>query len=103
MRANRKSKVQPSQLARRKARPQRLPAAEYTPHAYANAVRVAAEKAGVPHWHPNQLRHLVASEVRKAHGLEAAQVLLGHTRANVTEVYAERDQRLADSVGAAIG
>lgn len=38
------------------------------------------------HWHPNQLRHSFATRVRRAHGLEAAQVLLGHSRADVTQV-----------------
>ena len=54
-------------------------------------------------WAPNQLRHLFATEVRRAHGLEAAQVLLGHSRADVTQVYAERDTVLATSVAAKIG
>jgi integrase len=102
-RQKRKSKVQPSQLSRRKAKPQRVPAADYTPHTYAHAVRVAAGKAKVPHWHPNQLRHLFATEVRKEHGLEAAQVLLGHSRADVTQVYAERNEQLAATVAAKIG
>jgi integrase len=52
------------------------------------------------HWHPNQLRHSFATRVRKAHGLEAAQVLLGHARANVTQVYAERNEELAARVAA---
>ena len=102
-RRKRKSKVTPSQQNRRKPKPQLIPASEYTPHTYAHAVRVAAKKAGVPHWHPNQLRHLFATEVRKDHGLEAAQVLLGHSRANVTEVYAERNITLASAVAAKIG
>ncbi|VTT98771.1 catalytic phage domain protein : Integrase, catalytic core, phage domain protein OS=Rhodopirellula sallentina SM41 GN=RSSM_06627 PE=4 SV=1: Phage_integrase [Gemmataceae bacterium] len=55
------------------------------------------------HWHPNQLRHSYATKVRKAHGLEAAQVLLGHSRADVTQVYAERNEELAVSVAAKIG
>jgi integrase len=54
-------------------------------------------------WHPNQLRHSFATAVRKAHGLEAAQVLLGHSRADVTQVYAERNEALATSVAAKIG
>ena len=37
------------------------------------------------HWHPNQLRHSYATKVRREHGLEAAQVLLGHSRADVTQ------------------
>jgi hypothetical protein len=41
--------------------------------------------------------------VRRAYGLEAAQVLLGHARADVTQVYAERDGRLAFRVAREIG
>ncbi len=54
-------------------------------------------------WHPYQLRHSFATRVRKNHGLEAAQVLLGHSRADVTQVYAERDESLAATVAASVG
>lgn len=54
-------------------------------------------------WHPNQLRHAFATRVRKQHGLEAAQVLLGHARADVTQVYAERNEQLAMAVVTKIG
>jgi integrase len=54
-------------------------------------------------WHAHQLRHTHATEVRRAFGLEAAQVALGHATANVTQVYAERDLALATKVAAAIG
>ena len=54
-------------------------------------------------WHPNQLRHTFATRVRKQHGLEAAQVLLGHSRADVTQVYAEKNMELAAAVVAKIG
>jgi integrase len=54
-------------------------------------------------WHPNQLRHSFATRVRKEYGLEAAQVMLGHSRADVTQVYAERDEHLAAMVAAKIG
>ena len=50
------------------------------------------------HWHPNQLRHTRATEIRRQYGLEAAQVTLGHAKADVTQVYAERDIKLAASV-----
>jgi integrase len=60
-------------------------------------------RAGVPHWHPNQLRHTHATEVRRRFGLEAAQVMLGHARADVTQVYAERDLALATKVAAEMG
>ncbi len=102
-RATRKTKVQPSQMSRRKGNPQRKPGEFYTRFTYASAVARACVKAGVPHWHPNQLRHSRATEVRGAYGLEAAQVVLGHARANVTEVYAERNQSLAARVAAETG
>ncbi|MBY0460186.1 MAG: site-specific integrase, partial [Gemmataceae bacterium] len=103
MRAARKTKVQPSQAARRARRPKRSPGSRYTPTAYSHAVAKAAKKAGVPHWHPNQIRHTFATSVRKAHGLEAAQVLLGHARADVTQVYAERDMGLAIQIAQEVG
>jgi integrase len=103
MRANRKSKVQPSQLSRRATNPKRPPGLAFTTTGYDHAVAKAACRAGVPHWHPNQLRHLFATEVRKAHGLEAAQVLLGHAKADITQLYAERDLTLASAVAAKIG
>jgi len=43
------------------------------------------------HWSPNQLRHSAATQIRKHHGLEAAQILLGHSQLGTTQVYAERD------------
>ena len=54
-------------------------------------------------WSPNQLRHTAATEVRKQFGLEAAQTLLGHSQADVTQVYAERDHALAAKVARQIG
>ena len=49
-------------------------------------------------WHPNQLRHTAATEIRRQFGLEAAQLVLGHSSAAITDaVYAERDAaRVAD-------
>lgn len=89
--------------AKRVAAPKRTPGGSYAVTSYAHAVKRAALKAGVAHWHPNQLRHTFATQVRKQHGLEAAQVLLGHARADVTQVYAERDGALAATVAAKIG
>lgn len=55
------------------------------------------------HFHPNQLRHNAATRLRREFGLEAAQVVLGHKHANVTQVYAERDVRAARDVMAKVG
>lgn len=54
-------------------------------------------------WSPNQLRHAAATRIRKEFGLEAAQIMLGHSQANVTEIYAERDCSKAREVAARIG
>lgn len=105
MRAARRSKVTPSQVCRKKAapNPRAMPAAAYSAHSYARAVERAARRAGVAHWHTNQLRHTHATAVRKRFGLEGAQVALGHSRADVTQVYAERDDELAERVAREVG
>ena len=54
-------------------------------------------------WSPNQLRHTAATRIRKQFGLEAAQVILGHAAADVTQVYAERDADKAREVLRQIG
>jgi integrase len=54
-------------------------------------------------WHPNQIRHTVGTEVRARYGLEAAQCLLGHSNADVTQTYAERDMKQAADVARKIG
>jgi integrase len=64
---------------------------------------VADDAQLFPAWHPHQLRHTHGTEVRRRFGLEAAQVTLGHSQANVTEIYAERDLALAVRVAAEIG
>src|SRR5262249_21118148 len=83
--------------------PKRKPAERYNVSSYDHAVTTACEKAGVPRWHPNQLRHTYATRVRKERGLEAAQVVLGHATADITQVYAERDLTLAAEVAAKMG
>lgn len=64
----------------------------------------AARKVETDRWHsehawaPNQLRHTRATDVRARYGLEASQVILGHASADVTQIYAERDEALARKV-----
>ena len=52
----------------------------------------------IPHWHPHQLRHTRATEIRVKYGLDGAQVSLGHSSADVTQIYAERDFDLARTI-----
>lgn len=54
-------------------------------------------------WSPNRLRHSAATEIRKRYGLEAAATVLGHAKADVTQIYAERDYTLAANVARQIG
>ena len=119
MRARRRTRVQPSQRHRRKRHPVRAPKACYTKDSYGRAIqrgiakanRQAAEEAAtigadpvlIPHWHLNQLRHSAATQIRRQFGLEAAQVILGHSKADVTQVYAERDTGLAVNIMRRIG
>lgn len=120
-REQRKTKVQPSQVNRKKPNPKRTAGPHYTKNSYRRAVNRACELAfplpdGVAKgsaeakawrkahdWSPNRLRHTAATEIRKKFGLEAAQVVLGHSSADVTQVYAERDQGLAAKIMGEVG
>ncbi|WP_442485131.1 tyrosine-type recombinase/integrase [Aeoliella sp. SH292] len=111
----------------RKTSPNRTPGDRYDTAAYRRAIHRACDRA-FPHptlgsrkaltteeqvelqlwqsehrWSPNQLRHAAATSIRKHFGLEAAQIVLGHASANVTQIYAERDLGKGIEVARAIG
>lgn len=54
-------------------------------------------------FHAHQIRHTVATEVRRAHGLEAAQVMLGHSTLQATQVYAEKNEAVGRRIAADVG
>jgi integrase len=99
----RKTKVQPSQQNRKRRKPRKILGEHYTVASYDRAVAKACQRAGVPHWHPNQLRHAKATELRREAGLDAARVVLGHRSPQVTEVYAELDVNKAAEVMGRLG
>jgi integrase len=129
-RANRKTPLYcDSSRRRRKRKPKRAAGECYSDNSYYHAIKRACNKA-FPHpklghimrssftdaekrelrewqaqhlWAPNRLRHTAATEIRKNHGLEAAQVILGHSQLGVTQVYAERDIAKGMEVARAIG
>ncbi len=106
LRRRRKTPLTPSQRAREAKRKESQNSRlndRYSEDAYGKAVRKAAAKAGVEIWSPNRLRHLAASRVRATYGLEAAQCVLGHARADTTQIYAERDYARAVKIAAEIG
>jgi integrase len=100
-------------------KPRRKPGSRYDVHSYRRAIHRACDAAFPPpdgteleeikkwrsehRWSPNRLRHTFATEVRKRDGLEAAQALLGHAKADVTQIYAERDLALAQRVAREVG
>ena len=102
-RKKRKSKVQPSQISRAKPNPKNPPRTGYDVNSYRRAITRAAKKAEATKWAPNQLRHSRATEIRAKYGLEGAQVVLGHDKADVTQIYAERDNKLAERIMREIG
>ncbi len=115
-RLKRASPLTPSQRARKpKRNGKRRPRDHFDAASYRRAIARAVEAlneelkgkdpkaAPVPDWCPNQLRHAAATEIRKKFGLEAAQVVLGHSTADITQVYAERNQALAAKVIRQIG
>jgi integrase len=101
-----------------KRRPKRSPGEAYTTTAYGTAIARACDKADtwakggvvianheriLPRWHPHQLRHTAATEIRKRFGIEGAQNVLGHATLKMTELYAEKNSEAASQIAAAIG
>ena len=113
-RQNRKTAITPSQAKRKpKKNPKRAKRDRYDVASYRRRITYGIKKANrqrkregrqpIPHWSPLQLRHSRATEVRKNFGIEAAQVVLGHVRADVTQIYAERNLGVAIQVAKETG
>ena len=54
-------------------------------------------------WHPHQLRHNAGTELRREFGIEAARLILGHSSAAITEIYAEIDRDQAKLIAGKVG
>lgn len=111
-RANRKTPLTLSQARRKpKANPRSPKHERYDVDSYRRAIEYAIRKANkhrgpddpIPRCCPLQLRHSRATEVRKLFGIEGAQVSLGHATADVTQVYAERNESLAREIALRTG
>jgi Phage integrase family len=89
-RATRLTKVQPSQICRKKAKPKKQPGDRFDSLTINKAVRVACERAGVPRWHCHQLRHTAALEISRRFGLEGARSVLGHRTVHMSAHYSGR-------------
>lgn len=98
---DRTTPIYPSELRSKAARklqrankPSRLKP-HYSTSSYGKAIIYAFEAASkrgveIPHWHPNQLRHAIATEIRKSLGQQQAQLWLGHLHLSTTGIYAEK-------------
>lgn len=75
----------------------------YTRNAYLYAIYRACDRAGIARWSPNRLRHARATELRKQYGLEATKAILGHSKVETTQIYAEADYERARTVMAQVG
>jgi integrase len=84
-------------------KPRKAPGDAYTTGSYAKAIKYACQRGKLEPWSPNQLRHNAATAIRKEFGLEAAQVILGHSEIGTTQVYAEQDTAKAIAVAKAVG
>jgi integrase len=87
----------PKRPRSRRAHPRRRCGERYSVRAYDRAVERACQRAGVDHWAPNQLRHAAATRLRSELGIELTRILLGHSSAVTSEVYAEADFEKARS------
>jgi integrase len=77
-------RVDPRQAKRRG---RRLPGRFYSRCGFAQVIARACDRAKVPNWTPNLLRHAAATRLREIHGIEAAQVVLGHSKPDTTLIY----------------
>lgn len=90
----------------------------YTNESYRRAVARGCERADawakgglvvgndevvVPHWHPHQLRHNFATEMRKDYGAEAALTMLGDKSTRMIDIYAEKNRSAAMKIMAEVG
>lgn len=76
----------------------------YSLHGYTSSIRHACKAAGVPVWTPGRLRHNAATVIRQKCGdIDAARVVLGHSEASTTTIYAERDLEAAREIMRQVG
>jgi len=80
----------------------------YSPASYRRAIVRGIENAAlsgvkIPKWSPHAIRHARGHEIRRTHGIEAVQAILGHASLSASEIYSERRLNTAREIAAAIG
>ena len=112
-RKQRMTPMTPSQAKRKPAaQPKRPRRDHYDTSSYQGVIDYGIKRANksrngkgrsCPTRFPLQIRHSRGTEVRRLYGLDAAQAALGHARADVTEVYAEKNLELAIRIAKEMG
>ena|GEM_PF-510608 len=107
-RAQRKTKIAPSQAARDKARAAKPSyySEFYNMGSYRSALEYAINKGNkvlpegeqIPHWFPYLLRNAAATDIELKHGLDQAQAQLGHKSANMTRRYSKAQLRMREKL-----
>lgn len=99
----------------RKKDPKTLPGDRYTPGTYRQAIHYACDAVFDPDgekrkgkvtdhlWSPNQLRHTALTRIERRFGCDRARAVGGHTKVETTQIYVERDMRLAIEVAQEAG
>ena len=103
--ANRKSKITPSQTARKKRNAQKpkRQRTHYTKRAYHKVVSQSIQIANrnlpdgekIPHWNPGMIRHTGISPLTLHKGLDAARAVAGQKTISVTQGYNHADVQIA--------
>ena len=104
----------------RTSKPKRTAGYCYTTGTYGKAILRACDKAFPPpstmkkkdeikewqsnhRWSPNRLRHSFATTTTKEHDIVVASILMGHAKADVTQIYAQQDRDKAIAARRAMG
>jgi integrase len=88
----------PGDLARTEGETRKAWLARLTPEQLAELKRWQSQHR----WHPNRLRHSRATELRQ-HGLDLTKTVLGHSKLETSQVYAEKDLKAAMELMKRIG
>lgn len=74
-----------------------------SPKLYRQAIARVCRAAGVEPWSPSRLRHNYATTIRREAGLEATKVMLGHSKVETSQIYAEIDTAKAADIARRFG
>ncbi len=103
----RQTPVYPSHQARyereKASRGRRSHRDHYSVTSYRQAIERACDAAKVPVYKPNQIRHSLATRLRREFNLETAGAVLGHSDLSTSQIYAEKDAALARQAMGKIG